>query len=385
MSAVMPHDLTEPSWRVVPLRQPVDARHPEPRRAGGGGMTPEAMTGAQPGRGFAMVPAWLVWKQPSANALTVYVHLALYGTFNPGTATYEQCRPSKKTLAKGDPKKGYPGTGLSESTVGRALRELEALNAIKGEEQYDPTNGAQLPTVYRLIFGQVVEEIAAQTPVSSVTPPPRVTGDTPPPFASEEGAHVTGDTPPMSPVTHNQEPHTKNHLTQSSDHPADDRRGGNGEILDEPIQMSLDAAIPAPRKAGPKKTSKASGPKAQREPTHHDVAMGIARDWIRFNAENNTPIAGSNVQHRLASLVKPFLEADFAEKEIKLALNDLRSDGVPSTQAMQRVLNRRRGVQPQQQRRHNQAAGTLNVNDAWADGVTTRPAMAGATSGGDQW
>lgn len=113
--------------------------------------------------------------------------------------------------------------------------------------------------------------------------------------------------------------------------------------------------------------------------------MGIARDWIKYNAEHNTPIAGSNVQHRLASLVKPFLE-HFAEKEIKLALNDLRSDGVPSTQAMQRVLNRRRGVQPQQHRRSTQAAGTLNVNDAWADGVTTRPVMAGATQGGgDEW
>ncbi|MCX5070843.1 helix-turn-helix domain-containing protein [Micromonospora lupini] len=355
-------------------------------------MTPEAMTGTQPGRGFAMVPAWLVWKQPTANALTVYVHLALYGTFNPGTATYEQCRPSKRTLAKGDPKKGYPGTGLSESTVGRALRELEALNAIKGEEQYDPATGAQLPTVYRLIFGQVVEETAAQTPVSPVTPPPRVTsdtpsphvtGDTPPPITSEEGAHVTGDTPPVSPVTHNQEPHTKNHLTQSSDHPADDRRGGDGELLDEPIQMSLDGAIPAPRKGTPKKTAKA--PKPQREPSTHDVAMGIARDWIAYNARHNTPIAGSQVQHRLASLVKPFLE-HFSEREIKFALNDLRSDGVPSTQAMQRVLNRRRGVQPQQQnRRPAQAAGTLNVNDAWSDGVTTRPAMAGAATGGDQW
>jgi hypothetical protein len=147
------------------------------------------MNGQQPGKGFAMVPAWLAWKKPSANALLVYVHLALFGTFNPGTATYEQCRPSKRTLAEGDPKRGYPGTGLGEQTVGRALRELESLGAIKGEPSYHPKTRAQGPTVYRLVFGQVVEdETAGQTPVSQVIPP-------------RDGGKETAGQDPISPVT----------------------------------------------------------------------------------------------------------------------------------------------------------------------------------------
>jgi len=104
------------------------------------------------GAGFGMVPGWLLVQQPSANALLVYVHLAMFGTFNPGTATYEQCRPSAKTLANGDPKRDYPGTGLSINTVRRALTELEALGAIVGEPAYD-SRGGQLPNVYRLQFG----------------------------------------------------------------------------------------------------------------------------------------------------------------------------------------------------------------------------------------
>jgi hypothetical protein len=152
------------------------------------------------GNGFAMVPGWLAKMKPSANAILVYVHLAMFGTFNPGSATYDQCRPSKKTLAHGDAKRGYPGTGLSESTVGRALRELEALGAIKGEPAWDD-KGGQLPTVYRLVFGGVVQEMPEKPPLSLVTPPP-VTGDT--------GAPATDETPGVSPVTHNQEPFTKN-------------------------------------------------------------------------------------------------------------------------------------------------------------------------------
>lgn len=215
------------------------------------------MTQPTPGRGFAMVPAWLVWKKPSVNALTVYIHLALYGTFNPGSATYEQCRPSKKTLASGDPRRGYPGTGLSESTVGRALRELETLGAIKGEASFNPANGAQEPTVYRLVFGQVTEETAAQTPVSPVTPPPpmspvtpggSVTHDTPRGVTHDRGPRVTGDEGPVSPVTHNQEPSTKNQGTKNQEQnpppPSTATSGGAG--ADAPGGDSSPTSNPAP-------------------------------------------------------------------------------------------------------------------------------------------
>ncbi|XTZ13944.1 hypothetical protein ACQSSU_20820 [Micromonospora echinospora] len=335
----------------------------------------------QPGRGFAMVPAWLVWKQPTANALTVYVHLALFGTFNPGTATYEECRPSKKTLAHGDPKKGYPGTGLSESTVGRALRELEKLRAIKGEPSFDPITGAQGPTVYRLVFGQLVEEVAAEDPMSPVTPPPpvtgdmggHVTGDTPSHATGDRGPRVSGGTPPMSPVTHNQEPFTKNPSTQSSDHPSGDRPGGG-----------------ATRKASTRKrqTSKAVQPTLsgeepateERQPALHDIAMGIARGWIAYRASQNVPVVAKNALHALKSLVLPCLEAGYREDEIKRALNGL-GEGIPSKAQMERALVRIRGKAPQPQRGTNgrPPAGTLHVNDAWGDDV--RP-VATATAGG---
>ena len=106
------------------------------------------------GTGFAMVPGWLLATRPSGTAVLVYAHLAMHGTYNPGTATYEQCRPSARTLAYGDPRRGYPGTGLSIKTIRRALDELEALGAIVGEAAYDE-RGARLPNVYRLQFGQV--------------------------------------------------------------------------------------------------------------------------------------------------------------------------------------------------------------------------------------
>lgn len=120
------------------------------------------MTDTEWGTGFAMVPGWLLARQPSGTAILAYTHLAMFGTFNPGSARYEQCRPSASTLAHGDPSRGYPGMGCSVKTVRRALEELENLGAIVGEEAYD-VRGARLPNVYRLQFGSVA--------------PPLVTGD----------------------------------------------------------------------------------------------------------------------------------------------------------------------------------------------------------------
>jgi hypothetical protein len=99
------------------------------------------------GAGFAMVPAWLVRKGVTGNELLVYVHLALYGRFNPGSAEYEECRPSRKTLAE--------STGRSISTIDRALAGLEEKGAIVGDVIFDARTGAQRPTVYRLVFGRV--------------------------------------------------------------------------------------------------------------------------------------------------------------------------------------------------------------------------------------
>lgn len=174
------------------------------------------------GAGYAMVPGWLVKKKPSPNAITVYVHLAMHGTFNTGEAIYESCKPSKRTLANGDEKRGYPGCGLSEQVIGRALRELEALRAIKGEPDFDD-KGGQLPNVYRLIFGEIheEEETPAQEGVSPVTPPEQETREE---SADEPRGGIGSDTPrgdqidtggEVSPVIHNQEPPTQNPLPRS--------------------------------------------------------------------------------------------------------------------------------------------------------------------------
>ena len=132
--------------------------------------------------------------------ITVYVHLALFGTFNTGYQVYEQCRPSKQTLANGGEMRerdctggadcegrcgAYHGTGLSVSTVYRALRSLVSRGAVAGTVRYGP-DGAQLPTVYRLIHNNPAVAVPARTdphagdpPLSPMTDPP-VMGDSPP-------------------------------------------------------------------------------------------------------------------------------------------------------------------------------------------------------------
>ena len=147
------------------------------------------------GGGFAMVPGWLLAKRPSGTAVLVYAHLAMHGTYNPGTATYEQCRPSARTLAYGDPRRGYPGTGLSIKTIRRALDELEALGAIVGEAAYDE-RGARLPNVYRLQVGQVTPPQGGWSPVT------RGGGHQRP------GGVVTSD---HQPITNHPDPSTHHH------------------------------------------------------------------------------------------------------------------------------------------------------------------------------
>lgn len=187
------------------------------------------------------------------------------------------------------------------------------------------------------------------------------------------GEAASGNTSPKT------EKITKRGYTDSVP-PSSVRRGDDDGILEQPIQLSLDGAIPAPRKEAAK-TTPADEPK---EPTNHDIAMGIARSWIKYRESQNVPVVANNALHALKSLVLPFLDHDYTEAEIKRALNGL-EEGLPSKAQMERALVRVRGKGVRPSRRPGQAAGTLNVNDAWADGVTTRPALAGAAQGGDQW
>ncbi len=140
-----------------------------------------------------MVPEWLRRRKPTGPEILVYVTLGSYGTFNPGAGTYEECRPAVPTIAE--------ETDLSENTVRKALKGLADHGAlVAGAPRYDD-RGGQLPTVYRLVFGQLV------------APPQNLN----PPGSTVEGEGVQKDTPGGVPKSEpNQEPPTKNPDTKPS-------------------------------------------------------------------------------------------------------------------------------------------------------------------------
>ncbi|MBC9000523.1 hypothetical protein [Micromonospora aurantiaca (nom. illeg.)] len=152
-----------------------------------------------------------------------------------------------------------------------------------------------------------------------------------------------------------------------SDHPADDRRDERSAA----VQPTLDGAVPPPRTPAEPK----------RQPTNHDVAMGIARKWIDHRANLGVPVVGGRPLHQLASLIRPFLDADYTEDEIKRALNGL-GEGIPSKAQMERALVRIRGRAPRPPAgvAGRPSPGVMQVNDAWAEDV--RPVGAGAAAGG---
>lgn len=154
--------------------------------------------------GFVMVPDWWRRKRPSGLAVLAYINLGARGTWNPGTGTYDECRPKMKTLAE--------DMGVSESTAKRACDELVATGAATKSLRYNP-DGSPAPSVYRLIFGQLVEPPAADNELVEVGSPvnlgggftgePRVGSPTNPPGS-------TGEPRVGSPVTRI----TKNPLTK---------------------------------------------------------------------------------------------------------------------------------------------------------------------------
>lgn len=137
--------------------------------------------------GFVMVPDWLRAKKPSGNALLAYINLGSFGTFKPGSGTYDECRPSLGRLAE--------EMGVSESTAKRAITELLELGAAVRVRRFNRDN-SPAPSVYRLVFGAVVPE---QGVGSRADPPPSTHGPT------------LG-----SPVDDNQEPPTQNQPSRDS-------------------------------------------------------------------------------------------------------------------------------------------------------------------------
>lgn len=140
--------------------------------------------------GFTMFPEWLRAQKPEPAEVVAYLALAAFGTFNPSTGKYDECRPSIPTLAD--------ETGLSENTLRKAIRSLLGRGALEaGGKRYDE-RGGQLPTIYRVVFGVV-------------TPPQNLNQG----GADSEVAPVQPDTPGGVPKSEgNQEPSTKNPNTK---------------------------------------------------------------------------------------------------------------------------------------------------------------------------
>jgi hypothetical protein len=142
--------------------------------------------------GFTMVPVWLLDLKPSGDAILIYCTLARHGTWNPGTGTYEECRPSMTTMVE--------MTGRSESSIRRAQTELLELGAIERRLRYRE-DASPLPSVYRVLFGSIVAPGQTLSPVDL----PPVTGGPTPPSTGEPTLPppVTGE---LEPNTQNQEP-----------------------------------------------------------------------------------------------------------------------------------------------------------------------------------
>jgi hypothetical protein len=134
-----------------------------------------------------------------------------------------------------------------------------------------------------------------------------------------------------------------------SDQPSVDRPGGGDGERSAALQPALDGTVPAPRQ--PEKPAK--------EPTTHDVSMGIARGYLAYQEQRGAPVAGGRPLHQVASLVRPFLDAGYTEDEVKHALADLADQGIPSRNSMQRALVARRGL-AQQRSQHRAGQGITN-------------------------
>lgn len=282
-------------------------------------------------RGFAMVPAWLLEKQPKGNDILIYCTLASHGSWNPGSGVYESCKPSVELMAE--------ETGLSRSTVKRALDNLLELGAAERTLQYTP-EGDSAPSLYRVIFGQVIEPAGVGRSTDEPTPPARrnsrskgrrSTGE--PTSVHERTDGRSTDEPTVGPqVNHNQEPLNQEPMTKSSD-PASQGRRTDGSDDDLPDgQTTIDGKVEPGKSAAEKKAERDAGT--------------VAGDWAAVRAKTGCPIVlrGRNADPVAAvrSLVLPALLAGYTDIEVKNALAWL-DTGIPSTAQLETALAKVKG------------------------------------------
>lgn len=119
-------------------------------------------------------------------------------------------------------------------------------------------------------------------------------------------------------------------------------------------------------------------------------AFGISRGWIKYRTDQGTPpvMRGGDPLHALARLVKPALDAEYSDVEVKRALV-LTDTSLPSAQQFERALAEVRGKRQQRGNGNRPAPETLRVNDHWDEidrlveqGMT--PADAAAFLAGDR-
>lgn len=293
--------------------------------------------------GFVMVPGWLLDKQPTGNDVLTYCAMAKRGTWNPGTGCYDDVKPAIETLAD--------DIGLSRSTVKRSIANLLGFGALHRTLQFDGA-GDPAPSLYRVIFGAVVEPEKSDTedgsPTNRRSRRRRSQGgrSTDEPRGRSTGGptgRVTDEPRVGSPVDRNQEPTYQEPNDQDSV-PAtqvrrdDDSAASTTRRRGSTEQPTLDGSVDETPEQIEKRL------KADR----NDLACGIARGWMEWRAKNRAPIAGNRVMVQLRSLLLPFVEAGYDEDEIKWALTNL-NEGIPSRAQMQRKVDEVRGAREAKQ------------------------------------
>jgi hypothetical protein len=190
-----------------------------------------------------------------------------------------------------------------------------------------------------------------QPPPADMAPAPkqirrRPPGAPPPPRPSSgKRIPVTG-----KPATGNSSPLQVELLTKE-----DEQSPGPAARDRPPPGEHRPAKAPRPPRPEPEPTP--------REPTPHDLAFGIGRDWMTHRATAGVPVAGRQVLHRLKSLVEPFLEGGYTVEEIKRAIAAI-GVGVPTAGQLDRALGE---VRQGRRTRTRPPVRVEDVNAYWAN------------------
>lgn len=305
-------------------------------------------------RGYVMVPAWLLIKQPTGNDVLIYCTLASHGSWNPGIGVYENCKPSIELMVE--------ETGLSRSTIKRCLANLIKFKAIKRTLQYT-AEGDPAPSLYRVIFGTVVEPkeddedegVDAGQVGSQEDRPPRKrrskrgrsTGEPTGSVHPRTDGRSTDEPTVGPPVDRNQEP---------SDQEPEPRTTGSEDAAhlrrDEVARESDSHPGPDGQITITGEVEEPANLPAKRSPTEvaaNSEIMGLARGWLDHRAAWDCPVIankGGDPLMALRGLISAAKGAGYSDDEIKYGLCYV-DRSVPTAREMEAALIQvRRGWRP---------------------------------------